>query len=315
MTIWILLLLAGVALAWIGGTLFVNGGIGIAKWAKWPAAVIGVTVAAFGTSSPELMVAVRSAIGGVPEISLGDVLGSNVVNISLILALVLAFSGMQVQDKGVGRDWLIALATPILLTIILCDGWFSRFDAALLLICFTGWLVCVVRHARRHAAAHSTEAAEVAEVPQKPRKLIIAELCGGLLLLVGSAQLVVLGGTGVATALGWSPFLVGAVVIALATGTPELATTIVSRVRGHHDVGLGTILGSNVFNSMVVAAAAALIKPYPVAFREIWPSLAIGGFTTLVICPGKSGRLNRKRGVALLLTYAGYLAWNILGKH
>lgn len=104
MTISILLLLAGVLPAWFGGTLFVDGAVGLARWARWPAAVVGATVAAFGTSSPELLVAVDGAAVGVPQISLGDVLGSNGVNVALVLALVLAMSGMKVEDHGVRRD-------------------------------------------------------------------------------------------------------------------------------------------------------------------------------------------------------------------
>jgi len=133
MTISILFLLAGVVLAWLGGSLFVDGAVGLARWARWPVAVIGVTVAAFGTSSPELMVAIQSAREGAPQISLGDVLGSNVVNIALVLALVLSLSGMKVEDAGVRRDWACALTAPFIMAAVLWDGWFSRLDAVVLI--------------------------------------------------------------------------------------------------------------------------------------------------------------------------------------
>ncbi|MBK9608800.1 MAG: hypothetical protein IPO58_21055 [Betaproteobacteria bacterium] len=113
------LLLVGVVLAVIGGSLFVDGAVALARWARWPVAVIGVTVAAFGTSSPELMVAVQAAVDGVPQISLGNVLGSNVVNIALVLALVLSWSGMKAEDDGVRRDWACALAVPFVLAAVL----------------------------------------------------------------------------------------------------------------------------------------------------------------------------------------------------
>ena len=305
----ILLLLAGVILAWIGGTLFVDGSVGLAKWARWPVAVIGVTVAAFGTSSPELMVAVQSAMEGVPAISLGDVLGSNIVNIALILALVLSLSGMKAEDDGVRRDWAWALAVPVLMAAVLWDGWFSRIDALILMSLFFVWLFVVVRHARNHASKQDSAEAVGADQPSTTKTVI--QVIAGLGLLIGAAQFVVHGGKGVAEVLGWSPFIVGAVVVAVATGTPELATTIVSRIRGHHDVGLGNILGSNVFNALFIASLAALIHPYPVKVPELIPSLVFGFVTTLVILPGKGGTLGRWRGFVLLALYAGYLTMTL----
>lgn len=302
MTESILYLLAGVVLAWFGGEFFVRGGIGLAAWARWPTAVIGVTVAAFGTSSPELMVAIDAALAGVPEISLGDVLGSNVVNVSLVLAVVVALSGMKAEDSGVRRDWFISLLVPGLVYVLLMDGWFSRQDAAIMMACFFVWMMVVVRHARAHAA---TRAIAVEKIPVI-RMLGFSLL--GLAMLICAAQFVVHGGKGVATALGWSPFIVGAVVVALATSTPELATTLIARMRGHHDVGLGNILGSNIFNVLLVAAVAAMIHPYAVNLREIQPSLLFGAVTTLLIIPGCGGHIPRWRGMLLLVLYGAYMA-------
>lgn len=306
MTAALLLLLAGVLLAWLGGSLFVDGAVGLARRARWPAAVVGVTVAAFGTSAPELMVAVQAAVDGVPQISLGDVLGSNVVNIALILALVLASSGLKAEDGGLRRDWWAALAVPALLAVLLADGWFGRLDAGVLLAVFAGWLAAVVRRARRHAAAQAVEAS-----PVESPGAVLVRVAGGLGLLLAAAQCVVHGGTGVAQALGWSPFVVGAVVVAVATGTPELATTLVARWRGHHDVGLASILGSNIFNGLCIAALAALIRPYPVRPPELVPSLVFGALATLLVRPGPKGRLGRSRGLVLLALYAGYLALSL----
>jgi cation:H+ antiporter len=306
MTTSLLLLAAGVLLAWIGGMLFVDGSVGLAKWARWPTAVIGVTVAAFGTSSPELMVAVHAAMDGLPQISLGDVLGSNVVNIALILALVLSLSGMKAEDDGVHRDWAWALAVPFLIGAVLWDGWFSRTDALILMGLFFLWLFFVVRHARGHAARQSA-VVEVELVRVSPVKTVL-QVVFGLGLLIGAAQFVVHGGQGVAAVLGWSPFIVGAVVVSVATGTPELATTVVARLRGHHDIGLGNILGSNVFNALFIASLAALIHPYPVKLPELAPSIVFGVITTLVILPGRGGALRRWRGLLLLVLYGVFVA-------
>lgn len=297
----VLLLAAGILLAWFGGEMFVRGGVSLAQWARWPASVVGVTVAAFGTSSPELLVAVNAALDGLPQISLGDVLGSNVVNISLVLAVVLAASGMKVGKDGLWRDWTCALLAPAGLYLALRDGWFSRLDACLLLAGFGAWLVAVVRHALAHAKAQPAHERRV--TPWKPGFLLLA----GLGLLAAASHLVVTGGKGVAVALGWSPFIVGAVVVAAATSTPELATTLVARMRGHHDVGLGNILGSNVFNALFIASVAALIQPYGVSLPEIQPSLAFGVLTVLLIMPSRSGALRRWRGMLLLALYGAYV--------
>ena len=242
MTTSILLLLAGVVLAWFGGTLFVDGAVGLAKWARWPVAVIGVTVAAFGTSAPELMVAIHAAKDGVPQISLGDVLGSNVVNIALILALVLSCSGMKAEDDGVRRDWSWALAVPFIMMAVLWDGWFSRMDAVILMGLFFFWLVIVVRHARRHRARNKDEIIEAGRTSLLKTVLLVL---AGLAMLIGAAQFMVHGGQGVGLALGWSPFV--AVSVGVGVGVSVgVAVNVGVAVAVGSGVGDGVEVGSRV---------------------------------------------------------------------
>ena len=298
------LLLLGVLFAWTGGSLFVDGSVALARRARWPAAVVGATVAAFGTSAPELMVAIDASHRGMPQISLGDVLGSNVVNISLILAIAITVAGLQSNDKGATRDWMWAGMVPVLLAAVLADGWFSRADAAVLLSAFFVWLGYVIRHARRHAAATRDDA-----MPEEPIRTtaVAARILGGLAVLIIASHFVVTGGKGIAEVLGWSPFVVGAMVVAVATGTPELATVIVSTLRGQHDIGLGGILGSNVFNGLFIASVAALIHPFAVQLPEITPSIIFGVTTTLIIYPGRTGTIGKNRGILLLGLYVVYV--------
>jgi cation:H+ antiporter len=197
---------------------------------------------------------------------------------------------------------------PFIVAAVLWDGWFSRLDALVLMGLFSAWLALVVRHARRHRARNKEE---VIEAGRASSLKIVVQVAAGLALLIGAAQFVVHGGTGVALALGWSPFIVGAVVVAVATGTPELATTIIARIRGQHDVGLGNILGSNVFNALFVAALAALIHPYAVKLPELLPSLVFGVITTLLILPGRGCVLGRWRGFVLLALYALYVGMTL----
>jgi cation:H+ antiporter len=247
-------------------------------------------VAAFGTSSPELLVAIHAALDGVPQISLGDVLGSNVVNISLVLAIVVALSGMKAEDDGVRRDWAVAVLVPGVVYLLLMDGWFSRIDAAVMMLGFVLWLLAVIRHARRHAA--NTEAAVEPVSPLKTGFAIVM----GLALLIVAAQLVVHGGKGVAECAGLEP-------VRRRRGGGGRGHEHTGA--GHHAhrpharpsrCGLGNILGSNIFNVLFIAAVAAMIRPYAVKLPEMLPSLAFGVITMLLILPGKGGHLGRWRG-------------------
>ena len=298
------LLLLGVLLAWFGGEWFVRGGVNLALWARWPTAMVGATVAAFGTSSPEMMVAIHAAQSGVPHIALGDILGSNVVNVSMVLAIVVAMAGLRTGDNSVMRDWGVALILPGVIGWLFYDGWYSRGDALILLGVFLLWMFRMLKDARAHAKAQ--RASGVPHNPEPVKKTLLFILIG-LALLIGAAQLVVHGGKGVASVLGWSDFVVGVVVVAVATSTPELATTLIARMRGHDEVGLGNILGSNIFNMGVVCSLVGLIRPCAVSFQEVWPALLFSSITILCIFPGKNSRLGRARGFALLAGYAAFV--------
>lgn len=298
------MLLAGILLAWFGGEWFVKGGVSLALWARWPTAIVGATVAAFGTSSPEMMVAIHAAQSNVPQIALGDIMGSNVINVSLVLAIVVAMAGLRTGGTSVMRDWGMALVLPLILGWIFFDGFFSRWDAALLIAFFSGWMIRMLKDARAHAHAHRQSGGHYD--PEPLRKTILF-LVIGLAMLIGAAQFVVHGGQGVAIVLGWSDFIVGVVVVAVATSTPELATTLIARMRGHDEVGLGNILGSNIFNMCIVAALVGFIRPCRVSFEEVWPSLAFSFGTVLLIFPGKNSRLGRTRGFLLLACYIAFV--------
>ncbi len=299
-----LVMLAGVLLACLGGELLVRGTVGIARWAGWPASIVGATIAALGTSSPEMMVGIQSALAGTPQISLGDVLGSNIANVSLVLALPLLWHQVTPERASVRRDFTAALAVPLLIALLARDGQLTRGEGCLLLGAFAIWLAMEVRHARTNATTRTEPGGVSATRP------LLLGLAGLGVLLIAS-KLVVSGGVGVAHALGWSTFIVGAVVVALATSTPELATTIVSITRGHHDVGMGTIIGSNIFNGWLIAGTVIVISPFAIPFAELLPSLVLGVLTILAIWPGKNGGIGRPRAVLLLALYGVYLAWSL----
>lgn len=298
----------GVVCAGVGGEAFIRGAVGIAHWARVSPAIIGVTVAAFATSSPELAVSIRASLAGTPQISLGDVLGSSVVNVALILALALCISGIRTPRESIRRDFPLALLVPVVTGVLAMDGLLSRLDGFVLLCGFAGWLVAVAMEARKQRSSAETVASGRRTGPAIMLSLV------GLAFLIGAGHLVVTGAKGIARSYGVPEFIIGATVVAVGTSMPELATTILAKLRGHDEVGLGTILGSNIFNGLLIVAVASLICPISVDWREVAVALGFGVLTVACTFPVGSGFIWRKRGVLLLALYGLYLAL-ILQRH
>jgi cation:H+ antiporter len=294
-------LLIGVLCAGLGGELFVRGTVGIAAGLRIAPGIIAATIAAFATSSPELTVALNSALAGQPRIALGDALGSNVVNVALILAVALLIAPIAVPRDAVKRDFPAALVVPVLTAVLLLDGKLSRIDGLILLLLFSGWLVAVTLEARRQRSAAGQILGE--------RKITraIVEGGAGLALLILAGRLIVSGASGIALKHGLDAFLIGATVVALGTSVPELATAVISGLRGHEEVGLGTILGSNIFNGLLVVGVAATISPIEIEVSEVAPALILGLASLALAYPPRGGVIGRWRGILLVSLYAVYL--------
>jgi cation:H+ antiporter len=289
----------GVLLAWGGGEMFVKGMHGVAVSLRIPPRLVGVTIGAFATSAPELVVAVGAALSGVPGISLGDLTGSNVVNIALILAAALLFSPLPVAWRSVARDYVVALAVPLIIGAVLWDGRLSRADGAILLAAFLAWMWAVLREGLRERREKPADGTRM-------RARVVWWLAAGLAVLIAAGHFIVDGARGIALRFGMSEFLVGATVVAVSTSTPELATTIVARLKGHHDLGFANILGSNIFNGLFIAAVVALVAPFPVPVHTVAPALVAGLVTTLACVP-LHGRILQGQGWFLLALYLVYL--------
>jgi cation:H+ antiporter len=294
-------LFAGVVLAALGGELFVRGAVGLARWAKVTPAMVAVTVAAFATSSPELSVAINSALAGRPQIALGDSLGSNVVNVALILGTALLISGIRTPRDSLRRDFPAAIVVPLVTVVFVADGELSRLEGLALLLGFLAWLASAVAEARRQRRAWVDDGLKTKHV----RALAATGVGLGLLVLAGT--LIVAGARGVARSFGLDEFVIGATVVAVGTSVPELATTIMAKLRGHDEVGLGTVLGSNLFNGLLIVAVAALIHPIRIESSEVIVALAFGIAAVALTFPIRDGQLGRVRGALLLTLYAGYL--------
>ena len=293
----LVLLLAAIALAGLGGDAFLKGVIGTATWLRLPPALIATTLAAAATSSPELSVSVIAALDGQPGIGLGDALGSNVVNIGLALGLGLLLGDMQTNWPDIRRELIFALFVPPITFVLALDGTLSRMDGALLLLLFGLWLTLGARQALEHRRLTATDT-----VMSRPWTSVLLSV-GGLASLLLAGRLFVNAAGGISAAMGLSNYVIGATLVAIGTSLPELVTVLLSRWRGHQEVGLGTVLGSNLFNGLVIVGTAASIHPIIVAPASIAVALTAGLAALALIVPHRN-RISRWRAAPLLLVYA-----------
>ncbi len=221
-------------------------------------------LAAFATSSPEMAVSSMAAASGEPGIGLGDALGSNVVNLGLILDIALFFGQLAASLHEFKRDFVLALVVPSLTLLLALDGELSRADGLLLLALCLLWMTLAVRQ----VVTQCRTTPVTADPP-------VAAARAGLLLLVMLAALIaagrlfVTGASGLASAMGVHPYVIGATLVAIGTSLPELVTVLLSRLRSHDDVGLGTLLGSNLFNGLAIVGTATTIQPIRAPLGEL----------------------------------------------
>lgn len=296
---------AAVALAAVGGEVFLKGILGSADWLRLPKLLVATTLAAFATSSPELTVSVVAALSGAPEIGLGDALGSNVVNIALIFGIALLFGPIRVARAELGRDFALALAVPLLTLWLVADDVVTRLEGGLLLALFAAWIVAVVRAARTGRVADV-----MPEAVHRPLAVLLF-VVGGLAALVAAGRLFVYGASGIAGAFGVDAYVIGALIVAIGTSLPELVTVLLARLRGHDEVGVGTLIGSNLFNGLAIVGTAASIHPIGAPFAEVAATLLAGVLALLLLVPGKSATIGRARGAMLLSCYAAFVVLTV----
>ncbi len=294
------MLLIGVLLAAGGGELFVRGAVGLATNLRVPPGIVGATVAAFATSTPEFSVGVNAALSGEPGIALGDALGSNVVNIAVVLGLAVVLVPMRPGLPDIRRDLPFALGAPLLTMVLVADGTLGRVDAVVALMFFGTWLTIAVLQARR---ARTATAEVLGERGLRTASLLMA---GGVALLIVSGWLVVTAAEGIGEWLEIDAFIVGATLVAFATSTPELATIVIARLRGHSEIAMGTLVGSNIFNNLCIVGVAALISPIAVDRSDVVFAASAGAAVLLLAIP-RGGVVGRRDGLLLLAAYGVYV--------
>ncbi|MDB4951340.1 MAG: K+-dependent Na+/Ca+ exchanger related-protein [Gemmatimonadetes bacterium] len=309
----------GLAGLYFGAGWLVRGAARLARSFGVSPLVVGLTVVAFGTSAPELVVSTVAAGRGNGALALGNVVGSNVLNIALILGAAAVVRPLAVRMALVFRESPMLAAAALALPVLGLDGTISRVDAAILLTVFAGYLAFVVRSARLESAAVGEEfrefqAEEAIERRAEPRDSSRLPNVGWTLLGIGTllvgAQMMVDSAVFFARVLGMSDLVVGLTVVALGTSLPELATSTVAARRGEADIALGNALGSNIFNVFYILAAAALVRPIavdPALFRFEVPVL-IGLSLLFPLLAATRRRIGRLEGGLLLACYAAFTA-------
>ena len=315
------LLVGGLVLLLLGGSALVRGAADLARAAGLSPLLIGITVVAFGTSAPELAASVVAALRGQGDVALGNVVGSNVLNVLLILGASALVAPLVVAQKLIRVDIPLMVVLSVAVAALGADGRVGRLDGLLLLAAFLGYTVYAVRSARREPDDVRSEY-EQAFGEGRPRErsaisLSVGRVLAGLLLLVVGSRLLVGGAVAIARALGVGELLIGLTVVAAGTSLPEVATSILAAWRGERDIAVGNIVGSCIFNLLAVLGLAAALTPggvpvAPSALRFDMPVM-IAAAAACVPIAFTGHRVARWEGALLLGYYVAYVGFLVLG--
>lgn len=308
-------LIAGLALLVWSADKFVDGAAATARYAGMPPLLIGMVIIGFGTSAPEMVVSALASMQGNPGLALGNAYGSNITNIALILGLTALISPIAVSSQVVRKEIPILLGITLLTGALLIDGHLGRGDALILggvFIALLGWSIWTGIKGKGDALDEDVNVEIDSEA--MPLKKAIFWLIVGLVLLVGASRLLVWGAVTIAQAFGISDLVIGLTIVAVGTSLPELASSLMAIKKKEHDLALGNVLGSNLFNTLAVVGIAAGIAPLdvdPAVLSRDW-SLMMGlTLLLLVMCLGRKGqgRINRVEGGILLCIFVAYTGW------
>ncbi len=280
--------------------------------------VIGLTVVAFGTSAPELVVSLISSIQAKSMIAVGNVVGSNICNIALVLGLSAVFNPIKSDPSVVRRDIPIMLAISVYLLLLTLNSNLGRIEGTSLfvgVILYTFFNYYLAKKETAGAADIESELAEIGFVASRPKQILL--IAAGIAGVVGGAQIVVDNAVKIMTILGVSEKFIGLTIVAFGTSLPELATSVVAAMRGEMDISIGNLVGSNVFNIMSVLGVASMVRPIPIPggffASGLWIDYLVMMFTSFLpwLMMRKDFTVNRRDGIVLLVCYTTYLGYLI----
>ena len=304
-----------VALVWSADR-FVDGASAIAKRAGLTPMLIGLTIVSVGTSAPEILISIMSALADSGELAVGNALGSNIANVGLVLGVTLLFSSIRLGRDTIWIDLPLLMLVVLVTWFLLYDLELSRSDSFVLLGMLALFFVRVGQHARQ-----TNGDTEAREIPTLTLPLAWLSFLGGLVLLIASSRLLVWAATHIATALGVSELVIGLTIVAVGTSLPELAASVMSALKGHADMAVGAIVGSNMFNILLVLAIPGLWGSLSLQPAVVSRDMVAVFLTTLVLALAAlwrwngacgSGTLGRGTGLLLLSLYIAYYGWLFL---
>jgi cation:H+ antiporter len=300
-------IVAGLALLFYGADFLVTGSTRLARFLKISPFVIGATVIAFGTSAPELAVAILAALDAAPELAMGNVIGSNIANIGLVLGITAIVAPIAIDSKRFNREYPPFLLTAYLVLFLAWDLKIHRLEGVIMV----SLLVLYVWRSFNHKEDNlSNQEDEIPLLTDKGPVFQVLLIVVGLIALVGGAKLLVLGGVSIARNIGISEWFIGISIVAIGTSLPEIVSSVMAARRGHGEMAVGNIFGSNIFNILMVLGITSLIHPLNIS-ETINPDLIIAtGMTSLLLALIVLGKhsLRKISGTTLLATYLLYIA-------
>lgn len=305
----ILFLIVGLALLYFGGEWLVRGSASLAARLSLSPLFIGLTVVAFGTSAPELTVSMQSALSGSSGIALGNVVGSNICNIALILGLAAVIFPIGIHKQLIRIEIPIMIVVSFLLIYLISDGYLGLIDGIVFVFLLITYVIVGFFLAKKAAVEEDDTIAVT-----KSAWLDIGLVLLGLVLLIGGGKLLVDGAVSIARFAGLSEAVIGLTIVAVGTSLPELSTSIIAALKKRPDIAVGNVVGSNIFNILCILGICSIVKPIESAGFN-WVDFAMMAFMAVVLLPlAFTGmKISRLEGAVLLAAYASYSVWLFLG--
>lgn len=296
-------------LVWSADT-FIDGATSLAVRFNMPSFLIGVVILGVGTSAPEMVVSALSALAGSPSLALGNAYGSNIINITLVLGVTALISPILIRGNVIRHDMMLLLAVTALAAYQLVDGHLSFADGVILIVALIAVLLIQIFLSLRNNTDIEVEADKNVNVLKAFGTLVL-----GLALLIASSRAIVWGAVELATLWGMSELLIGLTIVAIGTSLPELVASVAAARRGEHDMALGNVIGSNLFNTLGVVGLAAVIQPMNVEPQILSRDMLMVGLATIllfilsIVAFKNKGQLRYMSGIILVLSFVGYSVW------
>lgn len=306
-------IIAGLLFLFGGGEALVRGGVGIAKRLRIPSIIIGMTIVAYGTSAPEMVVSVGSALSGHPDIALGNVIGSNISNVLLVMGLAALIFPMRASKEILHKEGTLLICITMLLVLFCLTGSLTRVHGGTFLMIFVGYTAMLIITTSRDAPPTEEEL----EQDRNPQGISMAKslgcLAAGIIALVIGSNILIEGSVSMAQAFGISEAVIGVTIVAVGSSAPELVTSLVASFRRQHDIGIGNIVGSNLVNIMGILGVTASTAPFKVDEKfiefDIWVLLMTTIFFLVAIGTGE--RISRFEGLLFFIWYIAYIMYQL----